>query len=166
MLAQEVLAILDLLDTAAVPVWLDGGWGVDALLGRQTRDHDDLDLVVALDKVGDVLRALAPLGFALVEDRRPTRAVLRTPDAGQIDLHPVTFDASGTGWQANASPDGTDCPYPASGFGLGQVLGRTVPCLTADLQLAHHRGYDPRAHDHLDMRALARAFHLELPDPY
>lgn len=27
-------------------VWLDGGWGVDALLGRQTRPHDDMDIVI------------------------------------------------------------------------------------------------------------------------
>jgi lincosamide nucleotidyltransferase A/C/D/E len=165
-LAHEVVAILDLIEAAAIPVWLDGGWGVDALLGTQTRRHDDLDLVVALDRVDDVLRAAAPLGFALVEDQRPTRAILRSPDARQIDLHPVTFDAGGTGWQAGAAPDGTDCPYPASGFGRGEVLGRAVPCLTADLQLAHHRGYEPRARDHHDIRALASAFDLDLPDPY
>src|SRR5258708_7387144 len=27
-------------------VWIDGGWGVDALLGHQTRKHDDLDVAV------------------------------------------------------------------------------------------------------------------------
>ena len=29
--------------------WIDGGWGVDALLGEQTRPHSDLDLAVKLD---------------------------------------------------------------------------------------------------------------------
>jgi len=23
-----------------ITVWIDGGWSVDALLGKQTRDHD------------------------------------------------------------------------------------------------------------------------------
>jgi hypothetical protein len=27
-------------------VWIDGGWGVDALLGVQTRPHKDLDVAV------------------------------------------------------------------------------------------------------------------------
>src|SRR5919201_6639891 len=27
-------------------VWLDRGWGLDALLGEQTRPHDDLDLAI------------------------------------------------------------------------------------------------------------------------
>jgi hypothetical protein len=40
----EVVDVLERLDRAGVPVWLDGGWGVDALVGRQTRAHRDLDL--------------------------------------------------------------------------------------------------------------------------
>jgi hypothetical protein len=40
----EVVDVLERLDRAGVPVWLDGGWGVDALVGRQTRPHRDLDL--------------------------------------------------------------------------------------------------------------------------
>jgi hypothetical protein len=27
-------------------IWLDGGWGVDALVGEQTREHEDLNLIV------------------------------------------------------------------------------------------------------------------------
>jgi lincosamide nucleotidyltransferase A/C/D/E len=29
-----------------IEVWIDGGWGVDALLGLQTRSHKDLDIVI------------------------------------------------------------------------------------------------------------------------
>ena len=45
MLAHDVLEIVAGLDAAGVRVWLDGGWGVDALIRHQTRDHEDLDLV-------------------------------------------------------------------------------------------------------------------------
>jgi lincosamide nucleotidyltransferase A/C/D/E len=34
---------------AGLVVWLDGGWGVDALLGYRSRPHQDLDLVIARD---------------------------------------------------------------------------------------------------------------------
>src|SRR5438876_8784156 len=29
-----------------VDLWIDGGWGVDALLGEQTRPHKDLDIAI------------------------------------------------------------------------------------------------------------------------
>jgi lincosamide nucleotidyltransferase A/C/D/E len=41
--AEDVLAVLDRLGAAGVAVWLDGGWGIDALLGRQSRAHADAD---------------------------------------------------------------------------------------------------------------------------
>jgi lincosamide nucleotidyltransferase A/C/D/E len=55
--------VLDLLDRARLAVWLDGGWGVDALLGRWSRPHRDLDLVVARGDCAAAQAALAGLGF-------------------------------------------------------------------------------------------------------
>ena len=166
MLAVQVLEVLDALEACGLRVWLDGGWGVDALLGTQTRVHEDVDIVVELDQFDDVCRALEPLDLSLVEDFLPTRAVLRSPDGRQVDVHPVTFDGDGVGSQRGAGPDGSDCPYPSVGFGQGRVLDRSVPCLTAELQIEHHRGYEPRERDRRDMTALATVFDFELPPPY
>jgi lincosamide nucleotidyltransferase A/C/D/E len=131
-----------------------------------TRAHDDVDLVVELDALPAVLDALATLGFSLTENLAPVRVVLRSSDGLQVDLHPVTFAEDGTGWQRGASPDGSDCPYPAEGFGEGRILDRVVPCLTAELQLEHHGGYAPRDHDRIDMARLATRFGLSLREPY
>jgi len=162
---KQVLEVLRAVEARGLRVWLDGGWGVDALLGKQTRDHEDVDIVVELDKVDELARTLGSLGFELVEDLLPTRAVLRSADSGQVDVHPVTFDGDGVGWQRGAGPDGADCPYPADGFGQGRLLGSTVPCLTAEVQLEHHCGYEPRERDRRDMAALAQAYGLVLPRP-
>ena len=43
--APDLVEVLDLIDRSGVTVWLDGGWGVDALLGKQMREHDDVDLI-------------------------------------------------------------------------------------------------------------------------
>ena len=163
MLAPRLLQLLDVLSAAGVEVWLDGGWGVDALLGAQHREHGDADLVVRLGDVDRLLQALAPHGFAVAEDHLPTRLVLRTPAGEQVDLHPVAFDAAGDGWQAGAAPDGTDCRYPADQFTGGVVDGRSVPCLGPDVQLAHHSGYRPRAHDVQDMLRLTDRYGLVMP---
>lgn len=161
-----MLEVLDALGVAGLRVWLDGGWGVDALLGRQSRPHDDVDVVVELSAVAEVWAALVPLGFEMTDDLRPTRAVLRTADGRQVDLHPITFDAGGTGWQVGASPDGSDCAYPGGGFASGRIMGRSVPCLAASLQVAHHLGYEPTDRDRADMASLTRRYGLVLPHPY
>ncbi len=72
----EVLRLLDLLDARGVRVWLDGGWGVDALLQAQTREHDDLDLVVELDQVPSLTDALERGGYEQVTGSAPMSFVL------------------------------------------------------------------------------------------
>ena len=34
------------LENLGINIWIDGGWSVDALLGEQTRHHEDLDIVI------------------------------------------------------------------------------------------------------------------------
>jgi lincosamide nucleotidyltransferase A/C/D/E len=43
--SRDVIEIADLLQTSGIEVWLDGGWGVDALLGEQTRPRKDVDSI-------------------------------------------------------------------------------------------------------------------------
>lgn len=165
-LAPRLLQLLDVLAAAGVQVWLDGGWGVDALLGAQHREHGDADLVVRTSDLDRLRQALVPHGFAVAEDHLPTRLVLRTEVDEQIDLHPVVFDERGDGWQVGASPDGSDCRYPADQFTTGTVDGWTVPCLGPQVQLAHHTGYPPRAHDVQDVRRLTARYGLAMPPGY
>jgi len=164
--AARVLQLLDVLTGAGVPVWLDGGWGVDALLGRQHREHSDADLVVRLADLDRLQEALDPHGFSVAEDHLPTRLVLRTEDGEQLDLHPVSFDEHGDGWQAGAAADGTDCRYPADQFATGMVDGCSVPCLGPLVQVQHHSGYPPRAHDVQDMLRLTARYGLLMPPGY
>ena len=37
MTAQDVVGLLDIFGEHGINFWIDGGWGVDALLGEQTR---------------------------------------------------------------------------------------------------------------------------------
>jgi lincosamide nucleotidyltransferase A/C/D/E len=163
--ARSVLSIVATLEQVGVRVWLDGGWGVDALVGEQTRDHDDLDCVIALSDAPIAREALVVLGFAVSLDELPTRFVMRDRSDRRVDFHTVTFDATGAATQQ--LQDGTLAPYPSEGFsGCGQVAGVRVACLTATVQLLHHLGYDPDEKDHHDMQLLADRFGIELPAPY
>jgi lincosamide nucleotidyltransferase A/C/D/E len=164
--ARDVLEVVDRLDAAGIEWWVDGGWGIDALLGEETRPHDDLDLVVQREDI-ERLRALFP-EFALVEEEWwPARFVLRDVSGRQIDFHPVELDDEGDGWQE--LNNGTRGRYPAADLaGRGRIGDRDVRCITPELQLRHHE-YTTGCPDDIDwddVRVLCARFGLALPVAY
>src|SRR3954454_23777170 len=100
MAAGEALAVLDALTAAGCPAWIGGGWGVDALAGRETRSHRDLDLTVDARHEQSALAALNRLGYAIETDWRPVRVELVGSGERWVDVHPVVFDDTGAGRQA------------------------------------------------------------------
>ena len=148
--------------------WLDGGWGIDALLGVQTRNHSDLDAAIDRDDLGEADRRLRRLGYERsqeVDPDDPARYVMRDTRGRQIDFHVLEFDADGDGWQTLA--DGQRARYPAADLtATGDLGGRTLPCISPALQLRHHSGYEPTERDRIDMRRLAPRFGLDLPDSF
>ena len=167
MTAAEAVAVLDLLAGAGVEPVVDGGWAVDAVLGRQTRDHGDLDLCVAADQVDRALELLLERGYDLTEDGRPARVELRGRGGlgPQVDIHPLVFDANGNGVQQLGAQ--SSFTYPAAGLaGRGSIAGRPVRCLTPELQLACHHGYEPDEDDYDDVAQLAAVLGVQPPPPF
>jgi lincosamide nucleotidyltransferase A/C/D/E len=158
--------ILGRLERAGIDAWLDGGWGVDALLGVQTRPHDDVDLIVQVIDVPAMREALSGDGFLLDHGAPDSNFVLRDPDGREIDVHPIRFDEGRNG--IYRMENGEDWVYPAAGFvGRGRIAGREVKCLTADVQmLCHAGGYEPAETDFHDMRLLNTRFGTPLLPPY
>src|SRR5882757_801353 len=91
MTAQRALGILHPLTEGGIDTWVDGGWGVDALVGKQTREHGDLDLGVVRSDLDRAIELLASVGYAVSDDRYRQITVQLTHTAGhRIDLHPST----------------------------------------------------------------------------
>jgi lincosamide nucleotidyltransferase A/C/D/E len=159
----DLLEVLGMLGGANVRVWLDGGWGVDALLGEQTRDHGDLDIVVEHEHVAAVQGLLEERGFRrLTEGDRPWNFVMRYDDGRQVDVHTIRFDDQGNGLYG---PDGL--AYPAASLrGSGRIGDQPVRCLTAEYQVESHTGYEIDADDVHDVLALHQRFDVPLPAPY
>ncbi len=163
----DVMEVVGRLERAGLRYWLDGGWGVDALLGEQTRPHDDLDAVVELSDTDAIVGILSALGFEVRLDNRPTRLVLAGDGDRRIDLHPIVIDGQGHGRQIGAGPNGGDAIYPAAGLTAeGTIDGRSVCCLTPQLLLLHHTGYEPQEKDRHNVQALCERFGLPLPRSY
>jgi lincosamide nucleotidyltransferase A/C/D/E len=160
---DQVLHVLDGLLTEETVAWIDGGWGIDALLEQQTRDHADLDLVIDAAAIPGFNTALLAEGFEVVRNWLPTAIALKHQDGRAIDLHPVELTSDGGGDQIQL--DGKSrFHYSAPTF--GRICDRSVPCCTVETQIASHLGYQPREQDYADMRALAAKFGCQLPPPY
>lgn len=152
--ADEVHIVLDSLSAVGCPAWISGGWGVDALVGKQTRPHRDLDLAVPAEHESAALRALAQLGYVIETDWRPVRVEVVADGRGRVDLHPLRFDEVGDGHQAGL--DGSSFHWPRAGFTTGTIGGRPVDCISVDQQLLFHSGYEPRDVDRADLALLHR----------
>jgi lincosamide nucleotidyltransferase A/C/D/E len=152
MQADDVLSILAMLRSAGVDIWVGGGWGIDALVGLQTRQHRDLDLMHSKSQELAVVATLADAGFVETLDWRPVRFAVTDPRGREIDLHPLVFASDGSAVQAYPFT------YPASCFVSGAILGTSVPCLSPEQQVYFHQGYEPADHDRHDMAQLRQAF--------
>jgi len=189
---QDAVLISNLLYDSDLRHWLMGGWGVDALLGKLSRIHGDLDLLVPKSEVADVERLLRShqwLSVAEWKTRRrkrvldPATGELVRPDARpappthvvslvdkfgrRVDLHPLDIRSKVA---VETLADGQRYEYPESWLeGIGHILGQTVNCLTAEAQLTRHSGYAPRRipdEHRKDVAILCRQFRLEPPPGY
>src|SRR5206468_8592005 len=86
--AAHLVHLLERIESAGVTVWIDGGWGVDALLEEQTREHDDLDLVLELADCNRLISTLESEGYEHVAGAPPKSFVLVDPIGRQVDAHP------------------------------------------------------------------------------
>jgi lincosamide nucleotidyltransferase A/C/D/E len=158
--ADDVIEVLDRIDAAGVWYCIEGGWGVDALLGEQSRRHRDLDVGIRAEDLGSVCAALSE--FERDEVEWPASLFLRDRRGRVVDCSVLTFDASGDGWQPNAK--GPPHRWPSESLDArGQIGGRPVRCIAPELQLRWHSREGVDDVDWADMRALADRFGLQLP---
>src|SRR5690348_15995280 len=95
--AARVLDLVALLEARRLRVWLSGGWAIDALLGEQTRPHDDLDLVSRLEDSARIEEALGERGYVLGYGGAPHSFELVDGEGHQVDVHPASFRPDGDG---------------------------------------------------------------------
>lgn len=117
--------------------------------------HRDLDLAVDARNETVALRVLGRRGYRVETDWRPVRVELIAEGGGWVDVHPVVFDATGQGCQADLG--GRQFDYPPEAFDQGSLGGVRVPCLSRAQQLLFHTNYEPRA---IDLHDLALLEHL------
>jgi len=160
--AADVLAFVSLVDSLCIRVWVDGGWAVDACLGRQTREHGDLDIAMEAADVPPLLSTLAERGFAQREQGEPWNFVLVDGTGQEIDVHAVVFDEAANGVLTPGAV------YPAGSLGeyVGVISGRRVRCISPEWLVRFHTGYAVDAGDWAYVSALCANFDIPIPDEY
>ncbi len=182
--AEDVIELYSGLWAEGVRVWVDGGWGIDALLGRQTRPHKDFDAIAPFEDLPALTQLLDSRGFALKmiweENRwapypellpligrsRPaveaaTAFVLEDGSGRELDFHIVRFDEHGHWVPAWDS----DLIFPPEAFaGVGTIGGTRVRCLSAEMQMRTHTGYAFKESDIHDLRLLHDRFGIDYPE--
>jgi len=123
----DVHQVLGALDAAGVEAVAAGGWGVDALLGEQTRPHADLDLLARIEDDGRIRSVLGSLGFGDVGGVA-TNYVLRDVSGREVDVHLARFEPGGRVVYVGADVD--EWIMPADAFTRGAIGGRAVACLS------------------------------------
>ncbi len=99
MTSTDVSEFYSTLADAGIHIWIDEGWGVDALLGRQTRHHKDLDVAIQERQVLQFEQFLEANGYRRTkrEIEKTFNFVLADDSRREIDVHVISLDENGNG---------------------------------------------------------------------
>lgn len=144
-----------------IDIWIDGGWCIDALIGRQTRDHSDLDIAVHRRDNDRLYELLKIKGYKEEkrEDSTEYMYVMRDEENNFIDVHVFEYDINGKNIY------GVEYPY-GSLTGNGIINNCEVKCINSRFMFEFKIGYEAREKDIIDLKALNKKFGYELPDKY
>jgi lincosamide nucleotidyltransferase A/C/D/E len=162
----DVVDLYETLERLGVEIWIDGGWGVDALLGEQSRPHQDLDITIQQKDVPELRQLLRARGYKDVklEQARAWNFVLRDEKGREIDVHAIVLDDKGNGIYG---PPEKGEMYPAASLtGSGQIEGQPVRCISSEWMVKFHSGYELKGKDFRDVSALCGKFGIDLPPAY
>ncbi|MDQ6884474.1 MAG: aminoglycoside nucleotidyltransferase [Candidatus Dormibacteraeota bacterium] len=164
MTAPDVTELIGWLERNGIDVWLNGGWGVDALLGHQTREHADLDITISAKDREAYTAAMHALGFGTYRIDNDFNWVLIDARGRLVDVHLVDFSETVIDDAGNEMYGAAGLPFEVGSLeGGGTIAGKTVKCETAEFQVRGHATYTPDATDYEDVVALCEAFGLEIP---
>ena len=159
--AEVVASLFADLQAAGIPIWVDGGWSVDALVGRQTRRHKDLDIAVQWGDVPTLRKLLAARGYKEVRQDSQWNFVLADSNNHEVDVHAFVRDPHGY------IVDGI--MYPAESLtGKGTIHEQPVECIAAEYMVRFIAPwlYKQRDKDFHDVAVLCEKFNIAYPKQY
>lgn len=149
---EDLMMIVNLLESLNITYWIDGGWGIDLLAGEQTREHRDIDINFDAQYTEELLNVLLEYGYEITTDWKPVRIELYSEMYGYLDIHPFVLNNDGTSKQADL--EGGWYEFEKDYFGQAIFEGKTIPCISIKGQKVFHSGYELRDKDKHDLLIL------------
>jgi hypothetical protein len=138
---RVITAVISTLGAAGISAWLFGGWGLDARIGRITREHGDVEFWVGSADAGRSRAALVAAGAVALATQPPEEAREFTWDG--VEFSTAYFDRQPDG--AFSQPRGrwSDWVFPPGSFGdePGTLDGTPVPAMSVAGMLAMKEQY-------------------------
>ena len=149
---EDLMTVIHLLESEKIVFWIDGGWGVDLLAGKQTRIHRDIDINFDAQYTETLLDILAKHGYKIDTDQRPVRIELYSDELGYLDIHPFVLNEDGTSKQADH--EGGWYEFEKDYFSSTVFEDKIIPCISLKGQKIFHSGYELRDKDKHDITVL------------
>lgn len=159
--STDVVDLYTNLEDLGIKIWIDGGWAVDALLGKQTRIHEDLDIAVECKNLENLKAHLESKGYKEIkrDENRMWDLVMGDDRGHELDIHAFSFDDKGSVVEEKYW-DG----YSGSSLtGEGIIDGYIVKCVSPEQLVKTHDGTKRklRDSDYRDMEALCKKFGIK-----
>lgn len=155
---EDLLTVINIFENADIVYWIDGGWGVDILAGKQTRVHRDIDVNFDAKYTEKLLKILLEFGYEVDTDWAPARIELYSNKNGYLDIHPFVLNEDGTSKQADLK--GGWYEFEKDYFGNAVFEGISIPCISLKGQKIFHSGYELRDKDKHDISILEKLLSL------
>ena len=90
------MTVINILNGMGIEFWIDGGWGVDILAGKISREHRDIDIDFDSNYTKELLEILFKYGYITETDWFPARIELYSEKYGYLYIHPFILKKDGT----------------------------------------------------------------------
>jgi hypothetical protein len=130
---RNVIAVTQAAD---IPVWLFGGWGLDARIGRITREHGDIEFWLERIHAGRSKAALVEAGATALTTQPPAESCEFTWD--DVPFSTAYFDRQPDGSLSQVLGRWSDWRFPPGSFGdeRGTLDGTPVRAMSVAGMLA------------------------------
>src|SRR6201996_8479108 len=138
---RVIKAVVNALEAAGISAWLFGGWGLDARIGRITREHGDVEFWVERVDAERSKAVLTGAGATALATQPPEEACEFTRDG--VDFSTAYFDRQPDGSFSQPLGRWPDWLFPPGSFGNepGTLDGMPVLTMSVAGMLAMKKQY-------------------------